>query len=34
MEIAVLGIAMVAVSVMLLAWALQRLPAREPARRR
>jgi hypothetical protein len=33
MEIAALGIAMIAFSVLLLVWAFPRLPAREPARR-
>jgi hypothetical protein len=34
MEIAGLGIVMIAVSVLLLAWGFPKLPAREPARRR
>jgi hypothetical protein len=34
MEIAGIGIAMIAVSVLLLVWAFPKLPAREPARRR
>jgi hypothetical protein len=34
MEIAGLGILMIAFSVALLAWAFPKLPAREPARRR
>ncbi len=34
MEIAGLGIAMIAVSILLLVWAFPSLPAREPARRR
>jgi hypothetical protein len=34
MEIAGIGIAMIALSVILLVWAFPRLPAREPARRR
>jgi hypothetical protein len=33
MEIAGLGIAMIAISILLLVWAFPKLPAREPVRR-